>query len=144
MLTSLSCTSNEGAIEKLALKLGEQKFHEVMTKEASETLTKSEWIRDAYRDFVVKRSNVLVHEVNLQGEGQANAIVVVETFSPALRKGLVGAAQRADITKERLFNFGDALNLVAKQIGEKPTLGKYPLTIYKFKKDSSGEWVVVD
>lgn len=142
LATAASCTSKEGALKEKSLEMAQKKFYEAMTFEAGETLKNSDWIRDGYRDFIVKRSKVKVHEINYQGETHANVIIVVETYSPNIRRGLVGVAQRADVKKERMFNFGEALPMVAKQVGESSKLGTYPLTIYKFTKNPAGDWVL--
>lgn len=141
MVGLVGCTSQESKIEKLAVELGERKFQEVLTQEASDGITQSGWLRTAYVDYMSQNAEVLVSEVQFHGENQATAVVVVKTYSPPMRRTLAEIAGGIDQSKTRRFNFGEAISLIGKQMGKKPEKTEHPLTTFKFNKTSAGTWV---
>lgn len=137
----ISCTSNEGAIKKQALQLGEQHFQELIRDEAQKGLPQSDWLRDSYEEFIKERSTVEVTEVTLQNDSRATAVVVVETYPLPLRRTLLSIGSKVDASKSRRFNFSEAISLIAAQTGQKGEVERQPLKTYKFQK-SADSWVV--
>lgn len=138
-----SCTSQEGAIKKKALQLGEQHFQELIRDEAQNGLPQSDWLRDSYQEFIKDRSKVEVAEVALQSDSRATAVVVVESYPLPLRQTLLGIASKVDPGKTRRFNFSEAISLIAQQTGQKGEVERQPLKTYKFQK-TSDSWTVLD
>jgi len=140
-LTLSACTSEEGALKKQALAIGQKKFNEVIQKEAEESLGQSEWLRQAYREFIESRSEVEVDEVKFQGESLATVSVSVTTYPMKMRRTLLGIAGKVDASKSRRFNFSEALSLVGQQTGQSTETEKQPLTVLKYAKGASG-WIL--
>ncbi|WP_374078505.1 hypothetical protein [Bdellovibrio bacteriovorus] len=140
-LTLTACTSDEGMLKKQAIEVGTAKFNEIIQKEGEESLGNSEWLRQAYGEFIHNRSEVEVEEVKFQGEKLATVSVVVTTYPTKLRRTLLGIASKVDASKSRRFNFSEAVSLVAQQTGQKSEPEKQPLTVLKFSK-SSDKWIL--
>lgn len=137
----VSCTSQEGAIKKQALRLGEQHFRELIREEAQTGLPQSDWLRDAYEEFINDRSIVEVADIALQSDTRATAVVVVETYPLPMRRTLLSIAGKVEPGKTRRFNFSEAISLIAQQTGQKGEVEKQPLKTYKFHK-SAESWTV--
>lgn len=136
-----ACTSQEGQLKKQAQEQGEKKFAEMIQKEAEESLGQSEWLRQAYTEFIQNKSEVEVDEVKMQGEKLATVSVTVTTYPVKIRRMLLGIAGKVDSTKSRRFNFAEATSLVTQQMGEKNETVKQPLETYRFSQGSE-KWIL--
>ncbi|MEK2644610.1 hypothetical protein [Bdellovibrio sp. BCCA] len=140
ILTLSACTSKEGKLKKQAEEIGKAKFMEVLKKEADDGLGQSDWLRQAYVEYVGNRSEVEAENVNFIGETAATATLVVKTYSPKMRQTLISIAAKVDPDKARRFNFGEALVLIRRQTGQNTETDYQPLTVLKFTK-SGEKWV---
>lgn len=133
-----ACTSDEGKLKEAALQLGKQKFAETLKLEAEEELTKSEWLRQAYVDFMKDISEVEVQQIKIEGSS-ALVTLQVKTYSLYLRRTVLKVANSVDKTKSRSFSFSEALRLISQTNDKK--FDPQPLGVYKFAK-SSDRWVL--
>ncbi|MDG0817953.1 hypothetical protein [Bdellovibrio svalbardensis] len=136
-----SCTSNEGAVKKLALADGEAHYEEILQKEATDLIPQSDWLREAYVSYMKKNSEFEA-EIKMVNETLAIASVSVATYSSSQRKTVAKIAGTVDPGKVRQFNFGNALQLISQQTGESVKPEKQNSGVFKYHKNSSGTWVL--
>ncbi len=137
-----SCTSNEGAVKKLALADGESQFEETLKKESVDLIPQSDWLRDAYVTYMKKHTEFEADEIKIVGENLAIATVSMKTYTPGQRRIVAKIAGTVDPSKVRQFNFGNAMQLVAQQTGQAPNPEKQSAGVFKYHKSSSGDWVL--
>lgn len=139
-LSLTACTSQEAGLKKQAQKLGEQKFAEVIQKEAEESLSQSDWLRQEYIQFIHRHSEVEIEEVQLQGENLGVVSLTVTTYPEKVRRTLLEIASKVDPSRSRRFNFSEAVSLIRRQTGQALEPDKQPLGVYKFKK-AEKSWI---
>ncbi|HEX7674920.1 MAG TPA: hypothetical protein VF412_12150 [Bdellovibrio sp.] len=137
-----SCTSNEGAVKKLAAAQAESKYDEMLKKEAEDMIPQSDFLRQGYVDYLKKHSEFETEDVKIEGENFAIAKVTVTTYPAAMRKTLAKIAGTVDPSKARQFNFGNALQLIAQQTGGSTSTAKQDAGVFKYHKNSSGNWLL--
>lgn len=144
LLTSalVSCTSNEGAVKKLAAADGEAQFAETLKKEADDLIPQSDWLREAYVSYMKKNSEFETEDVKIQGEVLAIATVTVTTYPAAQRRVVAKIAGTVEAGKVRNFNFGNAMQLVAQQTGQSIAPEKQNGGVFKYHKKASGDWLL--
>lgn len=139
-LGGVSCTSQEEALKKTAVKYGEVKWLEALKTEADEHIKQSDVLHDGYVKFIQNGSEVQAAKVDMLSEDSAVVTMAVNTYSAKMRRTLLEIAAKVDASKSRRFNFSEAVKLVEKEGGESAGKETQPLGIYRFhKKDSS--WV---
>lgn len=137
----VSCTSKAPSYEQEALKLGQQRFESMIREEADKYIKNSNNLREAYVNFVLNRSTLSVVKNPASTDLSVTADVVVEGYSPAIRQVLAEIAGTVPVQKAGQFNFGEALEVMGKQLGVKIKTQSYALKTYKFNKTSAGNWV---
>ncbi|QDK36977.1 hypothetical protein [Bdellovibrio sp. NC01] len=142
VLVLSSCTSNESQVKKLALADAETQFNELIQKEADEYITQSEFLKNAYVSYMKKNSEFEIDEVTIQNENLAVAAVKVTTYPPVQRKLMVKIAGTVNPSRERQFNFGNAIQLIREQTGQTVTSEKIPAGVFKYHKNSKGDWLL--
>lgn len=136
----LTACSDESTLKKKGLELAEAQFAENLKAEAQEAVPQSEVLQQSYIDFMRGRSEVEVSKVQIVNPTTALVMTSVTTYPVKLRKALLNVARGVGPDKTRRFNFGDAVPLVAAQIGAKAEKETQALEVYKFQKQS-GTWV---
>ncbi len=134
------CTSDEGTLKKMAQSQAEQKWNETIQGEARDGVPESQVLQQAYIDFLRGKSEVEVAELKMQSPTMATVVTTVTTYNAKLRKTLLSVASKVGLDKTRRFNFGDALPMVATQLGMKPEKETQNLEVYKFQKQGE-TWV---
>lgn len=140
-LLLVSCTSKAPSYEDEALKLGQQRFESMVREEADKYIKNSNNLREAYVAFVLNRSTLSVVKNKASTDLSVTADVMVEGYSPAIRQVLAEIAGTVPSQKAGQFNFGEALEVMGKQLGVKIKPQSYSLKTYKFNKTSAGNWV---
>ncbi len=135
-----SCTSQEGHLKKAALKQGQIKWEKILDGEARESLEQSDWLKQAYIEFILKSSEVEIDDVQFQSEDRATVSVVVKSYSTQLRRTLLKVASQVGKDRSRRFNFAEALEPTSEHSGETAEISERPLDVYKYKKGSDGLW----
>lgn len=135
-----ACTSNEKIVKRLALAEAESQFVVKAQKDANEFITQSDWLRDEYVQFIKQNSEFQVESVQMEGTSLAVAAVSVKTYPTTQRLTLAKIAGSVEASKVRLFNFGNALQLMAKQTGGSAGMEKQSAGVFKFQKKASGDW----
>lgn len=136
-----ACTSDEGVLKEEALKVGQGKFNEMIQKESGEILKESPRLQQAYVGFIRGTSEIEVEEIKFEGETRAVVSVIMKIYPNKLRLTLLEVAQKVESSKSRKFNYGEALKLIAQQMGLKEGLERQPLTVLRFHKVSK-KWVI--
>lgn len=139
-LGSVSCTSQEEALKKSAIKYGEVKWLEALKSEADEHIKQSDVLHDGYIKFIQNGSEVQAAKVDMLGEDSAAVTMTINTYSAKMRRTLLEIAAKVDPSKSRRFNFNEAVKLVEKEGGESSGKETQPLGVYRFRKKDSA-WV---
>ncbi len=113
----------------------------MIREEADKYIKNSNNLREAYVNFVLNRSTLSVVKNPASTDLSVTADVVVEGYSPAIRQVLAEIAGTVPVQKAGQFNFGEALEVMGKQLGVKIKTQSYALKTYKFNKTSAGNWV---
>jgi len=137
-----SCTTNERLVKKQALAESESQFNDELVKEAQDQIAGSDWLRNAYVEFIKKHTDFSVDDVQFQGETLAVAATSISTYPKKMRLMLVAIAGRVPPEKVRQFNFAYALQLLGEQFKVKVVPEKQKAGVFKFQKDSSGNWTL--
>lgn len=128
-------------MKKLAVADAEAQFQETLQKESSDLIPQSDWLRDAYVAYMKKYAEFEADEVKIIGGTLAIATVSVTTYSSAQRRVVAKIAGTVDPAKVRQFNFGNAIQLISQQTGQAMTPEKQNGGVFKYHKNSSGDWV---
>lgn len=140
-MTLISCTSEPPSYEVEALKLGQQRFEMQVREDAGKYINNSMGLRDAYVEFVLKRSQLKVVKNKSSTDLSVVADVMVEGYSPAIRQVLAEIAGSVPPAKAGQFNFSEALIVMGKKLGVQIKPQTYSFKTYKFNKTSAGNWV---
>lgn len=133
-LALTACTSDEGKLKKQSLEEGDRIFLDMLKREAEDYGPRSNWLKNAYVDYMLAQSNVQIGSLTYPAKDAAWLVVEVETLSKDMRKNLLAVAQKVDPSKERKFNYGEAVGLIVQMAGVSREKVVQPLKTLRYTK----------
>lgn len=140
-LALTACTSEEGKLKKQSIEEGDRIFLDMLKREAEDFGPRSNWLKEAYVDYILAQSNVQIGSLTYPAKDAAWLVVEVETFSKDMRKNLLAVAQKVDPSKERKFNYGEATGLIVQMAGVSREKVVQPLKTLRYTKKGK-TWVL--
>lgn len=140
-LSLTACTSQEGQLKKQSTEEGDRILLDMLKREAEDYGPRSNWLKNAYVDYILAQSTVQVASLTYPAKDAAWLVVEVETLSKDMRKNLLAVAQKVDPSKERKFNYGEAVGLIVQMAGVSREKVVQPLKTLRYTKRDKA-WVL--